>query len=370
MKKEERAMEKTLKSNAENTESNAKNAKSNVKSVKIKERFGSVDNARGLLVLMFFITWTWNNGIFQFIPTWMKHNGAVAGIPFLEFLNFSLMDLGPPAFFFVIGLTMFKAFSSRVAKDGKKNAATRYLCRNALFFTGCYMGVYVGGKLSGSTFDGWDNMNSIAFTGLMLTPFVYVDFIRERSWVRLLSGAAILAVYYIFKTEIDRVSGHAGGVAACIGYAGFTLIVSFVGDVSRKKGWKGVLLYLSASVGIFIAAFLADKFLERASYGNYNMTYMIMSLLAMNLVWLLLYVLDKLFIKNRPIPILASLGRSLIFFTLLSWILPSILGDLAVKYVGGGTATVLSLVAAELVGLAIYAAVGFIFEKKKIVIKI
>jgi hypothetical protein len=370
MEKEEKAMEKNLKSNAENAESDAKNAKSNVKSVKISERFGSVDNARGLLVLMFFITWTWNNGIFHFIPTWMKHEGVVAGVPFLEFFNFSLMDLGPPAFFFVIGLTVFKAFSSRVAKDGKKNATTRYLCRNALFFTGCYMGVYVGGKLSGSDFDGWDNMNSIAFTGLMLTPFVYVDFIRERSWVRLILGAAVLAVYYIFKTEIDRVSGHAGGVAACIGYAGFTLIVSFVGDVSRKKGWKGVLLYLLTSVGIFAAAFLADKFLERASYEHYNLTYMLMSLLAMNIIWLLLYILDKLFIKNRPIPILAALGRSLIFFTLLSWILPSILGDFALKYAPEGGVTVWSLVIAELIGLGIYAVIGFVFEKKKIVIKI
>jgi hypothetical protein len=348
-----------------------KTLKNNVKNAKIKERFGSIDNVRGFLVLLFLAAHTWSMGMFSaFVPSWMVHNGDVAGVPFWKFMNFSLMDLGPTAFFFVIGLTVFTVFSKRIARDGKKAVINRYLYRNTLFFSICFTGVYVGGKLSGADFDGWDNMNSIAFTGFMLAPFVYVDFIREKAWVRLLLGAAILAMYYIFKAQIDVLSGHAGGVAACVGYAGFTLVVSFVGDMSRKKGWKGVFFYVLTSVGIAAAAFLADKYLERASYGNYNMTYMIMSLLAMNTVWFAFYVLDKLFIKNRPIPILAALGRSLILFTLLSWILPSILGLIALKYIPAEEVAPITLIIIELAGFALYAVIGFIFEKKKIVIKI
>jgi hypothetical protein len=371
MEKEERAMEKNLKSNVENAESNAKNEKRSVKGAKIKGRFGSVDNVRGLLVLLFLAAHTWGMGAFDsFVPRWMVHEGSVAGVWLWEFFNFSLMDLGPTAFFFVLGLTAFSAFSVRVARDGKKAAMHRYIHRNVLFLSLCFMMLYVGAKLNGEAVKDWDNINGVAFTGLLLAPFVYVDFIREKPWVRLLSGAAILALYHIFKAQIDVLSGHAGGVAACVGYAGFTLIVSFIGDVSREKGRKGVLLYLLTSVGIAAAAFLANEFLGRASYPQYNTTYMLMSLMIMNTIWFLFCIVDKLFIKNRPIPVVAAIGRSLIFFTVLSWILAPILSSLAVGIAPNGAVTPATLVIVELIGFAVYAAIGFVFDRKKIIIKL
>jgi hypothetical protein len=184
----------------------------------------------------------------------------------------------------------------------------------------------------------------------------------------LLSGAVILTLFYVFKAQIDVLNDGsiAGGISGCVGYAGFVLVVSFLGDMSREK----TLWYLLASVGTVAAALLVNAFLVPADYAEYNASYMIKSLFVMNTIYLFFYALDKLLIKNRPIPVLAGLGRSLLIFFLLSWQIASILESVLNSVVKDGVGTIGILIGVELVGFALYVAVGFILYKKKIIIKI
>jgi hypothetical protein len=337
------------------------------KDAKIKNRFALVDNVKGVLVLLFLASHIWSIDLFSsFIPSWMLHKGNIAETPFWSFVNFSLMDLGPTAFFFVIGLTIFKAFSSRVEKDGKKAALHHYVYRNVLVLSGAFCLTFIRGRSEPYWRDGWDNIHSIAFTGLLLIPFVYINFIRNNAWLRLLLGAALLTLFYIYKDKIDVLSGNSGGMAGCVGYAGLVLVVSFVGDMSRK----GALPYLLTSAGIVAAAFLANKYLGRASYVEYNTTYMIMSLFVLNIIYFVFYVVDKLFIKNRPIPVLAALGRSLLLFFILSWIIAIATDALLGKIIAADQAPLRTLVVIEALCALLYFIVGFVFDKKKIVVKI
>jgi hypothetical protein len=331
-----------------------------------------VDNAKGVLVLLYIILHIFTMPSTAYTPPgWLAHGGDIVGVPFFSFLNFSFMDLGPTSFYFFIGLTVFKSFSKKVAAMGKKAAYAKSLSRNAILFGISQTILFVKSKILGETFE-WDSITSIAFTGVILLAFMS-DFIRERAWVRLSIGAAILILYNYFKPALELLSAGNGGIKGCIGYTGVVLIASALGDFAQGSGeqttkffTKNMIKYLIVSVALFFAAWAAKTFWGEASFksSDLNGTYMVMATFVMNCIFFLAYILDKLFIKGRPLPIFASFGRNIIVFLYMTFTVDSVLFILPYTY------TLTQILIAEAVCVAVYLALAYIFDKKKMVIKL
>jgi hypothetical protein len=103
---------------------------------------------------------------------------------------------------------------------------------------------------------------------------------------------------------------------------GVVFLASVIQDlVEKKRPW----LYLGFSVLLFFAAWGAKEFFGDAVYKAYNSTYMIMCTFAMNTIYLVFYAIDRLFIRNRPIPLVATVGRNILLYILLTFLFVNVL---------------------------------------------
>ncbi|MDR2046982.1 MAG: hypothetical protein LBP79_03660 [Clostridiales bacterium] len=326
-----------------------------------KYRIALVDNAKGLLVLFFLFTHLFAEPPILYTPPgWLKHHGDVTPFAFWRFLNISLMDLGPIFFFFFIGLTLFDSFSKRVKTEGKRAAYRKYLFRNAVIFSITFADIFIKGQLPQGMLMRWSALAGIAFTGFLLTPFL-AGFIRNNAWVRFVLGAAVLAAYQCFQGYLKFLDSNDGGMMACVGYVGTVLIASVIGDLSKK----GFAPYALASVGLFFAAWTAKTRLGEPSYVLFNASYMIMSLFAVNLFYFVIYVIDKLLVKGRALPVFAPLGRNIIVFLFLTLSIEGLL-----RVLSAAPYTLKQMWIIECACVSAYVLISLILGKKNIVIKL
>jgi predicted acyltransferase len=198
-----------------------------------------VDNVKGVLVLVYML-WHFFSAVapdaFD-LPVWLSHNltgEVLAPFAVWRFFNFVMMDLGQPAFFFLIGLTLFYAFSRQVERIGKKAATLRFFNRNILIFAVGTLLTFLQNRTNGEHND-WDLFQGIGFTGILLIPFL-CDFIRTRWYLRGIAGVAIIFIFHLIRPYLLIMNGAEGGVLSCFGYLGMVLLASVVLDLIKMKG--------------------------------------------------------------------------------------------------------------------------------------
>jgi hypothetical protein len=302
------------------------------------------------------------------LGAWFWHGGDVAEFPFWNYFGFAFLDLGPIAFFFVIGVVMFWSFEKRVPLDGTKPTLKRYFMRNAAI-VGIFLPLNIiasiflanNGVISSSW--NWGTIPSIGFVGMLLTLFIAVPPLRRKWWLKALAGAAVLAFYYYFYAVLKNFDGTEGGPMACVGYAAVALLAAALGDLQRK----GILRYTIATAVLFGLAHSAKTVWGNANYDDYNATYMIMALNLINLAYYVFYILDKLLLKGRPIPLLATMGRNIMLYLILTGIFLN--GSFNILPFFKNT-NVPGIYVIQLVVLIAYFLLAAFLEKKKIVFKL
>jgi hypothetical protein len=322
--------------------------------IKSGQRDGTIDNVRGIAILIYLLGQI-SQYYKAFFPAWWGHNAGEGGSGNgMWFFNIGFLDFGPALFYFLIGLTVIPSFRKSRMLIGRK-AYGKLFYRNftiigigllAVFITNMHMWP-----------EDWQHLASIGVTGLFTMPFLKLN-----TFWRGISSVVILILYQIFRVQLfdflggSQGTGSYGGMAACIGFAGAVLLVSVLADLYRKK----FIYYVFGVAVLWIAAIIAAHFIEIV-YSEYSISYLFSTLAAFSTVFGILYLLNKL-IKNKAVPILSTIGRNLIFFLLLA-VVVSVVGDMF-------TATLPNLILFIIAGYAVFAAVAFIFEKKKITIKI
>jgi hypothetical protein len=303
----------------------------------------------------------------ELIPDWIWH-AASPGIPLF---NFGLIDFGPVLFYFLIGIMMFFAFEKSLKKEGK-GAYKRFFLRNAAL-TGLAMvhPFFMTVTAGGSFFQLWNPIMSVGFTGVILTPLL--PLCRKSPWLRLGIGVAILTAYYLLADSIKFMIVNPdttprvymeGGIGACFGFAGIVLVCGFLGDMMRK----GILPYAITSAALVGAAMLLFNFVEKPHYLSYNVSYLVTGIAAINTVYFVLYLLDKLlakFIKNRAIPLVSTMGRNLLLYLFITGVSALVFMFLPVQV--GSWGAMIGILA---LGAAAYLLIAVPLAKKKVLFKL
>jgi hypothetical protein len=343
--------------------------------LKFKDRVALVDNVKGLLVIIFALSQTMihinasvgGDTLRYSLPfgigEWFWHSGDVdlSVIPFWRYFGFSMLDMGPIAFFFVIGVVMFWSFERRAPIDGVKTTLKRFFMRNAAI-VGIFLSFTIISGLFVNSSWNWGTIPSIGFTGMLLTPFVAIPPLRKKWWVKAIAGAAILAAYYYGFAAMQNFKGTEGGPTACIGYAAAVLLAAALGDLQRK----GILWYTIATAVLFVLSHLAKTYWGAAVYGEYNATYMLMALNLVNLAYYVFYVLDKIFLKGKSVPLLATMGRNIMLYLMLT-LLMVVLFTVVPFF---KSVAVPGIFVIQLIVLIAYLFFAAFLEKKKIVFKL
>ena len=214
--------------------------------LKTHERIAVLDDFKGFMLFFYIFVQVMTLPKTFATPEWFAHSKI--GGQALPFLSISISDFGPALFFFVIGMAAVCAFENRVKRDGLKAARRHYLYRNLAVVGIAAAAQFAGNALSGSSYD-WNALSSVGFVGVLMYPFL-----RKGTWFRLSSACVLLAWYQLFRSELFALlGGNEGGIAACFGYLGLTLLASVLSDLLKKE----LMLYGAGVVCLGVAATVA-----------------------------------------------------------------------------------------------------------------
>ncbi|MDR1905850.1 MAG: hypothetical protein LBQ27_02900 [Clostridiales bacterium] len=295
---------------------------------KIGARNALIDNVKGLVVLLYMVDHMLihmpKDGFHT--PAWANHSNPVL----IPSWGFNIIDLGPILFFFVIGFVFFSSFIKKYEREGRA-AYKQVFLRNTAF-----MGVFLGLFYFAGAFDppasAWNTVPSIGFASLLVIPFL-TPRIAKSPILKTLFAIGILLFYHFNQDSLFELlayipvntngvienTAYAGGMAACIGYAAVILLSGAIADVSKK----GIIPYaiLTAALWVF-GRFI--YLLDIPSFPSLNAAYMVSALSKINLFYFGFYVLDKLVIKGKRIPLLSAMGRNIMLYLLLVLILQAV----------------------------------------------
>ncbi len=190
-----------------------------VKAAFIHERYVWLDQARGIIALLFIIsalTWAHRGDLLLGVPllgpTYLDHgynyyNGSPPMI--------TLIDVGQSIFLFFVGLTGYIAFSSRLRKRGAKGALVYGLQRVLMLYVLSVMGELIGDA------SGEAGLN----IGLLMEKFDWQMVFLKDIMAVIAAGAAAtyLAVYFV--PNADRRAWIAIGIFAvhALAYAAYVV---------------------------------------------------------------------------------------------------------------------------------------------------
>lgn len=228
------------------------------------QRLDSIDAFRGFAVICmvvgnFLLGLVW-------IPAWLKHSPDI---------GYTFVDLGAPAFIFVIGLNFVTSVQRRLEKDGTRGMVQHFVVRYfAILGIGALFGagqVLLG--INGVTVN-WGVLQAIGVAGLA-TLIV----IRLPSWERLLIGLAMLAGYQFmldrFWLTTVLASPH-GGMYGSLSWAALLILSTVLADIYH--GQKNSLVKLLGASSLSIAAALILMTWFAVSKNRVSATYMLLSL--------------------------------------------------------------------------------------------
>ena len=290
----------------------------------------------------------------MWMPHWAGLNGN--GIPFF---NIGLFDFGPAMFYFIIGLSLVPAYQKSVRRVGKKGACVKLFYRNCTIIGIAAIGVFFTNLYLWRS--DWSHFASIGVTGILLIPFLHLD-----TKQRLAAAVAILITYQTFRVQLfellggSEYAGHGissfGGIAACVGFSGAALLTTVLSDLRRKSLWR----YAGGATVLALSAVIAARIIG-IRYEQYNLPYLLAALAAFSAVFGALCLINKLF-KDKPAPVLSAIGRSMLYFLLLSLLLGALCDALF-------TPTRINLVISLLISYSVFLAAAFLCEKYQSVFK-
>ncbi|MDR1905948.1 MAG: hypothetical protein LBQ27_03400 [Clostridiales bacterium] len=360
----------------------------------VGKRDGFVDNIRGLVVLLFLMSSVFVNskGGELALPDFFAHTSAWEiinvgkGIIGIKPFGFGLLDLGPIVFYFLIGVVAFLNINNKARQRGDAKGLYRsFFVRNLAIMgmgtIGCAIMILLSNDgtfaepvyslTAGNVVYFWSGITAVGFTGVLLTPLV--PLVRKTWWAKLIASLAILTIYtLISNNEIFlkfMAKGIEGGMSACIGFAGALLFVGFLADLMRMK--KSIIWYSLASVAL-VGAFIFVLSLPNTPenpvlfYPRYTIGYIVGALAVVNTVYYVLWIINKFLLKNRAIPLLAALGRNLLFFLMFTAFF-SLLGPV---FFGGPIESWNTLLLYYFSCVLFYFIIAIPLERRKIIIKL
>ena len=123
---------------------------------------------------------------------------------------------------------------------------------------------------------------------------------------------AVLSLSYYLATFCTTLLINGIAAAACFGYLGLTLLASVLSDLLKKE----LMLYGAGVVCLGVAATVA-RFVLPPVFREYNVSYVLMSLFVISLLFYGFAVVNSFVKKN--IPYVNSVGKSLLFFFVLTY---------------------------------------------------
>ena len=184
------------------------------------------------------------------VPAWLKHAPDI---------GFTIVDLGAPAFMFVIGLNYVTSARRRFEKDGSVAATQHFVVR--------YLAILGLGSLFGAgqvllqvneISINWGVLQAIGFAGLVTLPVI-----RWRSWQRLLIGLVLLFAYQFMLDRFwlaNVLASPHGGMLGSVSWAALLILSTVLADLVHRPT-KGYAYLLTASTfSILLALILATWF--------------------------------------------------------------------------------------------------------------
>ncbi|MDR2090469.1 MAG: hypothetical protein LBP62_02310 [Clostridiales bacterium] len=295
------------------------------KMLKIKSRDAVVDNVKGLLVLLYAFVHIMRN-----LPYVDGFNlGAAANNLFYHsppvavgWWGFNVLDLAPIAFYFLIGFVMYQSFQKHYDAVGRGAYRMQFL-RNLTVMGLFLLEVYIENSLvkTGSPAP-WSYMVGIGFTGILTIPFLTPVFRKTGlagALIKFGAAAAVLVVYALLHDALFGLvggkSGHGGGAAASFGFAAVVLFAAGVKDISKL----GIKAYAIASAAIYLLGLLVGKVLKvEISYDVFSAGYLFTGFTKINLIFFILYAVNKYALKDRAVPLLSAIGRNILLYILIA----------------------------------------------------
>ncbi|MDR1905849.1 MAG: hypothetical protein LBQ27_02895 [Clostridiales bacterium] len=335
---------------------------------KIIARDATVDNAKGLLILLYVFV-----HIMRVLPLteplsdWFYHSEPVL----INWWGFNLLDLAPIAFYFFIGLVLYQSFIKRAELFGK-SAFRQYFIKNLSVMGIFLMILYLQNTLTKPPVPAsWNYFVGIGFTGILTLPFLTSIFRRKTligTISKFIAAAVILVLYSVFHDKLfdlfGAASGHGGGAAASFGFVAVVLLAAGVKDLSQK----GLIIYAVSTAALYLAGLLVNNVLKvPVSYDIFSAGYLFTAFTKMNLIFFFMYIINKYALKDRAIPFLAALGRNILFYMLVTLV---VLLGLSFARSALPKLGFLPAVLVSLFILGLYVASAAFLEKKKILIKL
>ncbi|MDR3264196.1 MAG: hypothetical protein LBT30_07810 [Clostridiales bacterium] len=295
------------------------------KAQRIKGRNVTIDNAKGLLVLLFMIVHAVRSIPKNFpLSDWFYHSPPAL----IKWWGFNLLDLAPVAFFFFIGFVVYDAFEKRYLHSGR--AAYREFFLKNMAIMGLFLClIFVQNNLSGGTTQ-WAYFVSIGFTGFLMLPFLHPR-IRKSTAAKFICAAAVFVFYYFMRGLLFKFLAPApgnegygnsgGGPAACFGFLGVVLLAAGLGDIAKKKLW----LYAVFTAAIYLLG-LATTLVLKPDYQTFNVEYLFGAFSKFNLIYFIFLLFNKYVLKGKAIPFIATLGRNILLYLIITLLLISALG--------------------------------------------
>ena len=228
------------------------------------KRDRSIDALRGFATFMmvignFLLNLPW-------VPAWFKHAPDI---------GFTFVDLGAPAFVFVIGLNYVTSARRRRENDGPAGMTRHFVMRYlAILGLGSIFGAGQALlQINGVTIN-WGVLQAIGVAGL-----VTLIFIRLGTWQRMAIGLGILTGYQILLDNfwLDAVlAAPHGGLPGSLSWAGLLILATVLADLYH--GRKGGINWLLAGSTILIFASLILSNWFPISKNRVSETYVLLSL--------------------------------------------------------------------------------------------
>lgn len=223
-------------------------------------RIISIDAFRGFAIIgMVIVNYA---ARISWVPAILKHAPDI-GITVADFIA--------PFFIFAIGLTYRQSFERRVEGGGFAKAAGHFAGRY-LAIAGIGAVITAGEPLAGE-FVNWGVLQAIGMAGL-----VCILFIRLKTYVRLLTGLAMLIIYqlildaFMLKTTLS--SAH-GGLFGSLSWSAMLILSTVLADVFRQSRKRYVILSV-----LFLAAGIASVMLYPVSKNRVSLSYVLITLAA------------------------------------------------------------------------------------------
>jgi hypothetical protein len=354
------------------------------KTLRIKGRDAVVDNAKGLLVLLFVFVHVMRNlpfdgfNINEATNHLFEHSPPVA----IPWWGFNILDLAPIAFYFLIGFVLYQSFQKHYDATGRSAYRGQFM-RNLTVMGLFLLVVYIENALmKPSTPSVWSYLVGIGFTGILTIPFLTPIFRKTGivgALIKFGAAAAVLVVYAFLHDAlfgaVGGVSGHGGGAAASVGFVAVVLLAAGIKDISKS----GIKFYVIAVVVIYLLGLLVKVLPIEVSYGeeynalpldyHYTFTagYLFVAFTKVNLIFFVLYVVNKYALKDRAVPLLATIGRNILMYMIIAMLVIAALSILKASLPQMTLST--GILAAATVDV-LFVLIAVPLEKKKIIFKL